>query len=106
MRPRSHLVAFVLLLTLSALCAPLPRAGSAQAPSAKSYRPDRRRALAAHTHVGTAPTRPGAYSPKRIRTDKQTSARPLQSNADSRERKPARAERPARSVEKDKARAS
>ncbi len=106
MRARSHLVALVSALSLFAVAAPLPHAGSAQAPSAKSYRPDRRRALATRTHAGATPKRPDAYTPQRKRTDKQTSARPLQSNADSRERKPARAERPARSVEKDRARAS
>ena len=76
MRARSHLVALVSALSLLAVAAPPPRAGSAQAPSAKNYRPDRRRALAARTHVGTAPARPDAYSPQRERANKQTRTRP------------------------------
>jgi uncharacterized protein (TIGR03437 family) len=103
MRARSHLVALVAALALFAVATPLPRAGRAQTPSAKNYRPDRRRALAAHTHAGTTPTRPDAYSPKRKRTDKQTSTRPLHLNADSRQRRLARPAPVTRSVEKDAA---
>jgi uncharacterized protein (TIGR03437 family) len=109
MRARSHLVALVSALSLFAVATPLPRAGRAQAPSAKHYRPDRPRALAARTHAGKTPTRPNAYAPQRKRTDKQTRTRPLNLNADSSRRPPARATRPTKSVEKDagtKARAS
>ncbi|MDT5269901.1 MAG: hypothetical protein QOH49_2087 [Acidobacteriota bacterium] len=106
MRARSHLFALVSALSLFAVATPLPRASRAQAPSAKNYRPDRRRALAAHTHAGTTPTRPNAYTPQRNRIDKQTRTRPLNSTADTTRRRPARPIPLARSVEKDKARSS
>src|SRR5215207_9479920 len=98
MRARSHLALLVPALSLFAVVAPLPRAGSAQAPSAKNYRPDRRRALDARTRAGAVPTRPDAYAPRRKRADAQTTARPPNLNAGSRQRPPARAARPARSV--------
>jgi uncharacterized protein (TIGR03437 family) len=101
MRARSHLVALVSALLLFAVVTPLPRAGRAQAPSAKTYRPDRRRALASRTHAGTTPTRPNAYSPRRQRIDKQTRTRTLNQNANSRRRPPARPSPVASSVEKD-----
>ena len=102
MRARSHLVALVSLLTLFALCTPLPRIGQAQAPSAKNYKPDRRRALAARTHAGVTPKRPNAYAPQRKRTTAQTTrTRPLSANTGSAKRQPARPARPTRSVEKD-----
>jgi uncharacterized protein (TIGR03437 family) len=106
MRARSHLVALVSALALFAVATPLPHAGRAQAPSAKNYRPDRRRALAARTHAGTTPTRPDAYAPQRKRTDKQTRTRLLSSNLDSTRRRPARPTPLARSIEKDKAHSS
>ncbi|MFL6256042.1 MAG: hypothetical protein ACJ74T_13610 [Pyrinomonadaceae bacterium] len=106
MRARSHLVALVSALLLFAVAVPLPRAGRAQAPSAKNYRPDRRHALAARTHAAATPTRLNAYSPQRKRIDKQTRTRPLNQNAGSRERCPARPAPVARSVEKDRALAS
>jgi uncharacterized protein (TIGR03437 family) len=106
MRARSHLVALASALSLFAVAAPLPRAGRAQAPSAKNYRPDGRRALAARTQAGTTPTRPNAYAPQRKRTDKQTRTRPSNQSADSTRRRPARPTPLARSVEKDRARSS
>ncbi|HEX8145662.1 MAG TPA: hypothetical protein VF591_00550 [Pyrinomonadaceae bacterium] len=106
MRARSHLVGLVFALSLCAVATPLPRAGGAQSPSGKNYRPDRRRALDARTHAGRTPTRPDAYSPRRKRTDAQARTRPLSTNANSSRRPPVRAARPARGVEKDKARAS
>jgi uncharacterized protein (TIGR03437 family) len=106
MRARSHLVVLVSALSLLAAAIPIQQAGRAQAPSAKNYRPDRRRALASRANVGAAPTRPDSYTPKRRPADRQTSARPLNRSAASRQRPPARAERPARSVEQDKARSS
>lgn len=106
MRARSHLVALVSALSLLAVAAPLPRAGSAQAPSAKNYRSDRRRALEARTQLGTAPTRPNAYAPQRRRANAQTRMRPSKQNTGSRQRPAARAARPARSMESGKARAS
>ncbi len=107
MRARSHLVALVSALSLLAVLIPLPRASSAQAPSAKNYRPDRSRALAARTHAGTTPTRPDAYSPQRKRTNRQTRTLSSNLNAASSRRPPVRPTHPARSVEKDaRARAS
>src|SRR5215213_5542349 len=106
MRARSHLVALVSALTLFAVATPLPRASRAQAPSAKHYRPDRGRALAARTHAGVTPTRPDAYTPQRKRTDKQTRTRPLNQNAASGRRKTVRHAPLTRSVERDKAGAS
>ena len=105
MRARSHLFALVSALSLIAVAVPLPHASRAQAPSAKNYRPDRRRALAAHTHAGTTPTRPNAYSPQRKRTDTQTHTRPSNSKVAT-TRRPARPMPLARSIEKDKARSS
>lgn len=101
MRARSHLVAIISALTLFAVVTPLPRAGRAQAPAAKNYRPDRGRALAAHTHQGSTPARPGAYSSQRRRTNKQTRTRPSNLNANQSRRPPVRSARPARRVEKD-----
>lgn len=103
MRARSHLVALVSALSLLAVLIPPPRAGSAQAPSAKNYRPDRSRALAARTHAGTTPTRPDAYSPQRKRTNRQTRTLSSNLNAASSRRPPVRPTLPARSVEKDAA---
>jgi uncharacterized protein (TIGR03437 family) len=106
MRARSHLVALVSALSLLAVVTPLPRAGRAQGPSAKNYRPERRRALAARTHAGTTPTRPNAYTPQRKRTDRQTHARPSSLNSNSTRRRPARPAPLTRSIERDKAQAS
>ena len=100
MRARSRLVALVSLLTLFALCTPLPRAAKAQTKTPKNYRPDHRRALASRTHVGKAPARPGAYTPKRKRAEAQARTRPLNQNADSRRRRPARPSPLRGSVEK------
>lgn len=101
MRARSHLVALVSALSLFAIVTSLPRAGRAQAPSAKNYRPERRRALDARTRAGTTPTRPDAYAPQRKRTDKQTRPRPSNLKASSSRRPPVRPARPARSIEKN-----
>ena len=106
MRARSHLVALVSALLLLSVVAPPPRAGRAQAPSTKGYRPDRARALASRVSTGAKPTRPDAYSPQRKRAEKQTRTRPSSVNSSSRQRPPARAARPARNVEKDRAPAS
>jgi uncharacterized protein (TIGR03437 family) len=106
MRARSHLVAIVSALSLLAVVTPLPHAGRAQAPSAKHYRPDRGRALSARTHAGVKPARPDAYAPRRKRADRQTHARPLNLNADARQRRPARTTPITRNVEKDRAPAS
>ncbi|MBV8859258.1 MAG: hypothetical protein JOZ02_20160 [Acidobacteria bacterium] len=106
MRARTHLAALVTALSLFAVVIPFQRTGSAQAPSGKNYRPDRRRALAARTGTGTAPTRANAYKPQRKRTDKQTSARPLSSSTDGRGRRPARPVPFTRSVEKGVAQSS
>ena len=103
MRARSHLVFIVSALSLLAVALPLPSAGSAQAPTAKRFRPDRGRALSSRTRVGAAPTRPDAYTPQRKRTDRQTRTRPLNLGATSQRRPPAR---PSRSVARDKAGAS
>jgi uncharacterized protein (TIGR03437 family) len=106
MRARSHLVVLVSALSLLAAALPLQHAGRAQAPSAKNYRPDRRRALASRVRPGATPTRPDAYTSKLRRADRQTGARPLNRNTASSRRPPARVERPARSVEKDRASSS
>lgn len=105
MRARSHLFALVSALTLLAAVTPLPRAGRAQGPSAKSYRPDRR-ALNARTHTGLTPTRPDAYAPRRKRTDRQRRTRPLNLNTGSRQRQPARPTPVTKGVKQDKAQAS
>ena len=106
MRARSHLVAFVSALSLLAAALPLQHNGRAQAPSAKNYRPDRRRALASRIRLGATPTRPDAYTSKLKRADRQTTARPSNRATASNRRPPARAERPARSVEKNRVRTS
>ncbi|HWS86184.1 MAG TPA: IPT/TIG domain-containing protein [Pyrinomonadaceae bacterium] len=106
MRARSHLVVLVSALSLLCVAAPPPRVGSAQAPSVKKYRPDRRRALASRVSIGETPSRPNAYTPKGRRTDRQTVARPLNQNAGSRQRPPARAMRATKGAGKEKARAS
>ncbi|HEX7316532.1 MAG TPA: hypothetical protein VF297_21705 [Pyrinomonadaceae bacterium] len=103
MRARSRLVALVSALSLFAVAATLPRAGGAQAPSAKRYRPDLGRALSARTRIGAAPTRPDAYLPRHKRTDRQTRTRPSNLGVDSKRRPPAR---PSNKVERDKATAS
>ena len=103
MRARSHVVAIVFTLALFAVLTPLPHAGRAQAPAAKSYRPALGRALAARTHAGVAPNRPGAYSPQRKRVSKQTQARPLDLHQGSGQRRPARPEPVSKSVEKTRA---
>jgi uncharacterized protein (TIGR03437 family) len=92
MRARSHLFALVAALSLYSFITPLPRAGKAQAPSAKTFRPDRRRALASRVHAADAahaPTRSGDYTSQRRRTDAQTHARPLNSLKDAGRRRPA-----------------
>lgn len=99
MRARSHLVALVSALALIVAAIPSPR-GNAQAPSAKNYSPDRRRVLDARIRLGAAPTRPGAYTPRRKLADQQTRTRPRNLHAGSRRRQPARAVRPSKSVEK------
>ncbi|MBV9924999.1 MAG: hypothetical protein JOZ96_08300 [Acidobacteria bacterium] len=101
MRARSHLVAIVSALSLLTVFTPPPRAGRAQAPAAKNYRPALSRALAARTHAGVTPKRAGAYLPQRKRADKQTQARPL--NLSSRQRRPARPVPVSKSVEKTRA---
>lgn len=106
MRARTHLAALVTALSLFAVVIPLPRAGGAQAPSGKGYRPDRRRALAARTFAGTTPARPNSYEPRHKRTDRQTSARPLWSDTDERGRRPARPALITRDVQKGKAQSS
>jgi uncharacterized protein (TIGR03437 family) len=106
MRARSHLFALVSALALFAVATPLPRASRAQSPSAKNYRPDRRRALAARTHAGVTPARPDAYTPQRKRADRQTRARPLGESAASGRRKSVRHAPLARSAGKGEARTS
>ncbi len=99
---RSHVLALVALMSLLAVAASLPRAGSAQAPSRKTYRPERARALASRAQVSARPARPDAYTSQRKRVDAQTRARPLIQTS-TRERRPARPAGVNRSVDESDA---
>ena len=99
MRARSRFFAFTsaLSLALFALGAPLLRAGKAQAPSGKSYRPDRRRALASRAGTSAAaPERPGAYKRQSERAGSTSPTRPRASANRAQRRRPARPAPPAR----------
>jgi uncharacterized protein (TIGR03437 family) len=93
MSARFRLLLFVSTLTL-ALCVvtntPLLRAGRAQTPSVKSFRPDLRRALTSRPSVSVKPARPGAYIAQHTRTEAAQILRPRASDASAQRRKPAR----------------
>jgi uncharacterized protein (TIGR03437 family) len=92
MSARFRLFVFVstLTLALSLGATPFIHTGRAQTPSGKNFRPDLRRALAAHTSASVTPSRPGAYLPQRRRIDATQPSRPRSTDADAQRRRPAR----------------
>ncbi|HYH86918.1 MAG TPA: hypothetical protein VEX60_15805 [Pyrinomonadaceae bacterium] len=97
MRDRIRLFAFAttFALALGVITTPLVRVGHAQTPTAKNFKPDLRRALKSRQRPTDAPSRRGAYVPRRSRKSAPVSARPSSTRADSPNSQQRRTARPA-----------